>query len=191
MKVHNKLPEPTIGQEQCGWTVVNIGFWATSKYYECQHICGNTRKFSSSEVWNKKFKPCKKCQAREIYRKNADEIIKNSMYRQYKWSAKQRKYIFSLSKKDFFNMIESKCFYCGEEPMQERFITEKRRSMWHEDEKIFVNGIDRVDNLIGYTKENCVPCCKKCNFAKSILTIEEFKEMIGKWSMTLARTGWK
>jgi hypothetical protein len=33
-----------------------------------------------------------------------------------------------------------------------------------------------VDNTKGYTKENCVPCCKICNRLKSDLTKEEFEE---------------
>lgn len=36
------------------------------------------------------------------------------------------------------------------------------------------NGLDRVDNTKSHTKENCVPCCKYCNYAKRNLTIEEF-----------------
>lgn len=27
-------------------------------------------------------------------------------------------------------------------------------------------GLDRLDNKIGHTKENCVPCCKECNVAR-------------------------
>lgn len=29
------------------------------------------------------------------------------------------------------------------------------------------SGLDRKDNLEGYTKENCVPCCTECNRVKS------------------------
>jgi hypothetical protein len=36
------------------------------------------------------------------------------------------------------------------------------------------NGIDRVDNTLGYSKENCVSCCKICNYMKQVLTLEEF-----------------
>jgi hypothetical protein len=36
------------------------------------------------------------------------------------------------------------------------------------------NGIDRVNNEIGYTLSNCVPCCTECNFAKRTRTAEQF-----------------
>ena len=40
------------------------------------------------------------------------------------------------------------------------------------------NGVDRVDNSLGYIKENCVACCKICNNAKSTLSISEWQEWI-------------
>jgi len=41
-----------------------------------------------------------------------------------------------------------------------------------------VSGVDRIDNTKGYIIDNCVPCCKDCNRAKSDLTMEEFKSWI-------------
>lgn len=38
--------------------------------------------------------------------------------------------------------------------------------------------MDRKDSLIGYTFENCLPCCGTCNIMKSDLTIEEFFEKV-------------
>lgn len=28
-------------------------------------------------------------------------------------------------------------------------------------------GLDRIDNALGHTEENCVPCCKECNIARN------------------------
>ena len=36
------------------------------------------------------------------------------------------------------------------------------------------NGVDRVDNTIGYNNDNVVPCCKICNNSKATMTIEEW-----------------
>ena len=36
------------------------------------------------------------------------------------------------------------------------------------------NGIDRIDSNIGYTVNNCVPCCTICNHMKNDLTTDEF-----------------
>ena len=36
------------------------------------------------------------------------------------------------------------------------------------------NGIDRIDSSKPYIPSNCLPCCKKCNYAKHILEYDEF-----------------
>ena len=42
------------------------------------------------------------------------------------------------------------------------------------------NGIDRVDPSKGYTIDNCVSCCSKCNYAKHDMTISEYNEWLTK-----------
>lgn len=188
MKPHNKLPEPQINQFFNDWKVIRISSWngidsrsgkkLIKVFYQAIHPCGNTRKFSASQLWKKDFSPCKKCQSREIYRKNAKEIILNEMFRQYKYAAKKRNYEFLIDKKLFNELVLSKCFYCGTEPTQKRMVTEKRRSIWNEKEYILTNGIDRVNNSKGYEIDNCVPCCQFCNISKHTLSISEWKEKI-------------
>lgn len=39
------------------------------------------------------------------------------------------------------------------------------------------NGVDRVDNEKGYTKENCVPSCGSCNFKKKAIPIAMVKKI--------------
>src|SRR2546423_1176357 len=38
------------------------------------------------------------------------------------------------------------------------------------------SGLDRVNNSKGYTPENSVPCCYRCNVMKAELTLEQFYE---------------
>ena len=40
------------------------------------------------------------------------------------------------------------------------------------------NGIDRKDSNLGYTNENCVPCCKVCNNGKRDLPYSEWLEYL-------------
>lgn len=72
---------------------------------------------------------------------------------------KKRNLCFEISKKDFIDITSKNCFYCGVEPKQ-IFINPYGNGNY-----IF-NGIDRTDSSIGYTIENCVPCCGRCNEAK-------------------------
>lgn len=50
-------------------------------------------------------------------------------------------------------------------------------------------GLDRKDSSIGYTISNCVPCCKKCNLAKHVMSQSEFREWIMTVFYTLAEAG--
>lgn len=43
-----------------------------------------------------------------------------------------------------------------------------------------LNGVDRIDSNKGYTKDNCVPCCKICNQMKSNIDIGTFLTQISK-----------
>ncbi len=83
-----------------------------------------------------------------------------SQYHRYIVSAKDRNYEISILLEDFKNIVEKPCHYCGE--------IEKRR------------GIDRVNNLIGYTKENSIGCCKVCNVMKRTLSKSDFLNHIEK-----------
>ena len=54
-----------------------------------------------------------------------------------------------------FNKLSSQdFFYCG---------------------KAAPNGIDRLNNEIGYLESNCVACCKHCNYVKGNLSNEDFE----------------
>ena len=68
--------------------------------------------------------------------------------------AESRNYKVSISIEEFESIVRQPCIYCGE--------NEKRI------------GIDRVDNSVGYTKKNSVPCCKICNRMKMTLSLNEF-----------------
>ena len=41
-------------------------------------------------------------------------------------------------------------------------------------------GVDRINNSLPHTPENCVPCCWECNLKKQKTPYDEFMRMIGK-----------
>jgi 5-methylcytosine-specific restriction endonuclease McrA len=67
----------------------------------------------------------------------------------------------TLSKDDFLALSQRACFYCN---------------YYDENE---INGIDRIDNAKGYSKDNCVTACKVCNRMKHILHPAFFVEKVG------------
>jgi hypothetical protein len=102
--------------------------------------------------------------------KNAPGITaRNHLYALYRQSAQKKKLIFDLSLPEFIALTQEPCHYCGIEPLQEHYAADApdRGAYVH-------NGIDRVDNRVGYTARNCEPCCSECNYAKRQRSYEEF-----------------
>lgn len=89
----------------------------------------------------------------------------------YRQGAKSRGYEFNLSREQFVDISSKACYYCGELGSL---------SMKTDCYDYSYNGIDRVDNEIGYEFDNCVPCCKFCNRAKFTYSQEYFIEMCKK-----------
>jgi hypothetical protein len=70
--------------------------------------------------------------------------------------AKTRNIAFELTKEQFEQIVITACYYCGS----------------YNDKEVI--GIDRLNSSRKYTLENCVPCCKTCNFMKGTLSKNAF-----------------
>ena len=142
---------------------------ATKRCVDCRCSCGNIKQVKVSEIASGRAKSCG-CLSREALDKGVSkyEAGFRAVLRVYKYSAKEGSLDFSLSEDCFKDITQSDCTYCGKEPsqFQTRFSEFK------------YNGIDRVDNSLGYVASNCVPCCKLCNRMKDVLSVDEFKEHI-------------
>jgi hypothetical protein len=83
--------------------------------------------------------------------------VRNAEVRGLKWE---------LSIDKFLILTKGDCSYCGSSPSQTHKVPGSA---------VFVyNGIDRIDNTLGYIDFNCVSCCGICNSMKGILSKEEF-----------------
>uniref|UniRef100_A0A6C0HCA8 HNH nuclease domain-containing protein n=1 Tax=viral metagenome TaxID=1070528 RepID=A0A6C0HCA8_9ZZZZ len=80
----------------------------------------------------------------------------NEKFRLYQKSCLERCLEFKLSFDEFISIVNNDCFYCGYKNSD------------------FVNGIDRIDSKKGYILDNCVACCKMCNYMKASLSIDVF-----------------
>ena len=79
-----------------------------------------------------------------------------SKYTEYKKRAHRKNLDFMLSQDMFNNLICKPCYICG-----------KKSSSDH------MNGIDRIDNHIGYTLDNGIACCGGCNYMKRNYSLED------------------
>lgn len=68
--------------------------------------------------------------------------------------AQRKGLVFELSTDDIKRLYTSPCFYCGN----------SESNNGHNKCKCMT--VDRKDNLAGYTNDNCVPCCFRCNHLK-------------------------
>lgn len=100
----------------------------------------------------------------------------NRLIRSYKRHAKNRGLAWNLNKEEFKKLTTSNCYYCNIIPKHKCYSNSKNQNPY------IYNGIDRIDNKIGYEENNCVPCCGLCNQAKMDLTYEEFKKWVKRLS---------
>lgn len=132
----------------------------------CECACGNKKIIDATSLRRGDSKSC-----RCSFKLPRGEAAFNQLYSQVKYNAKYRGLEWRLDK-DFFRKITGRpCHYCGIEPYQ---IHENRRM----NGGYVFNGIDRIDNEIGYIPENCVPCCGHCNYIKSAQNVGDFKNWI-------------
>lgn len=144
--------------------------------FECACACGNTTIVSSTALRSNNTKSCG-CLLREFGRGWAPQMSRRyrakdklvsatiAVERDYRLGASERGLSFELSQSIIGRLITEPCWYCGQPPSREIKTT---RSLG------FFSGIDRKDNSIGYTTDNCVSCCRQCNAAKGKLSSVEF-----------------
>ena len=95
----------------------------------------------------------------------------NQIFSSMKHGAKRRKHEWQLTKEQMRTLTQQPCHYCGAEPNQGNYSSARNGVYLY-------NGLDRVNNDLGYIIDNVVPCCGTCNAAKNTQTIEQFKTWI-------------
>jgi hypothetical protein len=154
--------------------------------------CGNEVECFGSDVKNGRKQSCLTCY--KHYQKNVGKRLGISnikpnkegpitkLFGTYKRQAIRRGYNWLLTKNDFISFLFDKCFYCGDEPKSE-YTTSSNNPV--KENILIYNGIDRKDNTMGYSKENCITACGICNRMKMDLDYKEFLEKIKKINKTL------
>jgi hypothetical protein len=107
-------------------------------------------------------------------RLSTGEAAANALFGMYKKAAGERGYDWQLSKELFIKLTSGDCFYCGCKPFKVWNGNGKRNTHG----SYLYNGIDRVNNSIGYLPDNVVSCCWTCNVAKASMVQSEFYEWI-------------
>lgn len=144
------------------------------RVWACACTCGVERVVSARDLISGNTKSCGCLRVEVAKDKNRlpDGVASfNFLHYKYRVSAKKRSLDFFLSKEEFLDLTSSPCKYCGIKPLQSVFNNKTPTPYVY-------NGVDRVDNKVGYIKENCVPCCYVCNLAKRSMSLAEFMAWI-------------
>src|SRR3989344_2779180 len=102
----------------------------------------------------------KKAQHVREYNKTREPWVWTTKQRfsQMIYHAKRRNFAATLTFEEYENLIKLPCYLCGEPVISEHGG----------------HGIDRIDNSMGYTMDNCRSCCGICNRMKRDLSIDSF-----------------
>ena len=143
-------------------------------YAECRCECGKTTECYWQNLVHERTKSC------GCWRKTAEPYLASrrrkpfghasavQLYNAYRYHARCRRKSFSLSMEDFRRLTSSLCAYCGSPPAQVNKLSKPSNGDY------VYNGLDRVDNTVGYEKENVVSCCGCCNRAKKNMLEKDF-----------------
>lgn len=115
--------------------------------------------------------------------KHPQDASVNALISRMFHNAKTRGLEWELTKEQAMVLVFQDCYYCGDHPSQIYTPYASKRSGKYmtgvseervKNSTIKYNGIDRVDNSLGYTPLNCRPCCFTCNRAKGGMTESDF-----------------
>ena len=158
------------------WTVIEKdfskkkgnGFW-----WKCKCDCGINKSILRGSLTSGSSLTCG-CWKQ----KSSKDTAIHSLFTNHKRHAKRRNKEFTLSKGLFEELILGKCFYCKSDHSN---IFNVKELKFRKGKRVFkYNGIDRINNSLGYTKENTVSCCKVCNNGKGELDKDEWFKHIKK-----------
>lgn len=153
-------------------TVLYFHTWAIrwkdkAGYWLCQCYCGEYVSIEGRCLIGKMNKSCGCWHGNELEKGEANF---NALYGSYHRQAKNRNLKWDLDKEFFRIITKQDCNYCGAEP---KLLAKRSNTLPY-----LYNGIDRIDNNLGYQTDNVVACCKLCNFMKLTLSKEEFYDHI-------------
>ncbi len=150
--------------------------------WECLCDCGNTRTINSAHLSPKKPQQSCGCVSAEGLSRRSKKKPgvrgQNILWNRYLRGARERGLAWGITKPWFLELTSRPCAYCGVPPEMVVGQIETNDHSYHGVYRY--NGLDRVDNEVGYLPTNIVPCCGRCNMMKHAMPQDEFLAQIRK-----------
>lgn len=138
--------------------------------WKCLCDCGNPKDVNGNSLKSGSTISCG-CMKNADRKLPLGEASFNILFSSYLHSSRIRNIPFLLTKDFFRHTVSKRCYYCGSPPMQ--------RKAGKTTNGIFLyNGLDRMDSSKGYTTDNVVPCCGRCNEAKMSENQKDFLDWV-------------
>lgn len=153
-----------VGKHVCDWCGVEKDLTSSnfrelnkgSKFCSISRVCRSCKNSAQSALHQtRKSDPLYVERRKEIQRKHRQSNREKGLLNNYKRVDGKRGMVCTLTIEDVKIFVSQPCTYCGD--------TESV-------------GLDRIDNSLAHTVDNCVPCCVDCNRCKSDrFTLDEMK----------------
>lgn len=150
------MSESTL-QKKKEWKIANhdkiAGYWLK---YRAKKIAEMGEKYwENNAIRAKQMRQTMTQEEKWLFNDGKRRSIENKL-KYYKDRAKRSNISWELTDEEAVDMFNDVCNYCNCEPDE------------------YYNGIDRVDNDIGYIKTNTVTACRMCNIMKACLDADIF-----------------
>lgn len=159
----------------------DVGYDRGYRLWKCKCDCGKIKIVRSGHLTYGQTRSCG-CQIGQSRKLKFGMASFNSLFSVYRSNAIAKNIDFHITKREFKAITSKDCFYCGVAPKQEHNYTGNNGKYLH-------NGVDRVDNTKGYVINNCVPCCKICNYMKLQMSSLEFYNQIERIFKYMRKSG--
>jgi hypothetical protein len=136
----------------------NLTVGKRGTFWDCLCACGNVTTVSANDL-KRKHGSVSSCGCLRLTDNPFSSKDLEHSYNVYKKTTPRRGLVFDLSIDEFILLVKQGCHYCGKERKKP-------------------NGLDRVDNSMGYVIGNVVPCCWPCNKMKGAWTKKEFLDHV-------------
>lgn len=153
-------------------------------FWMAQCDCGAMKEVRGSEAKLGYIKTCGKCEyhshlvveasKKSALNKDPNRPLRDA-YTSYVKGALNRNLEWKLTPEQFEEIVTQNCTYCKAPPKEHYRKARKGKGRGF---KLIRNGIDRINNQVGYTLDNCTACCTVCNRMKGAMDIIEFAQQI-------------
>jgi hypothetical protein len=139
----------------------------------CKCDCGNEVPVRPSRLSSNHLRSCGCAKSGPPTGYAPGEAAFHSLLSDYRQGARSRGLSWNLGGEEFRRLTSLDCHYCGSAPSKAAGRSLSSGTYTY-------NGLDRVDNALGYEPGNVVPACWQCNRAKMAMPYEDFLAWIAR-----------